>query len=83
LQLKREGLTREPHTTLQSNHLVLTHELRQQCFQGIAMPITLQSHALSNHLDMAVIVMSVVMAVLAVMVVGQGSGMMFKPQHHS
>jgi stringent starvation protein B len=33
---------------------------------------------------MAVIVMAViVMAVLAVMVVGQGSGMMFKPQHHS
>jgi hypothetical protein len=91
LQLKREGLTGEPHTTLQANHLVLTHELWQQCFQGIAIPITLQSHALSNHLDMAVIVMVVVMVmvvvvvmlVVVVVVVGQGSGMMFKPQHHS
>jgi hypothetical protein len=47
--------------------LVLSHELWQQCFQGIAIPITLQSHALSNHFDMAVIVMVVVM----VMVMGQ------------
>jgi uncharacterized membrane protein len=67
--------------------LVLSHELWQQCFQGIAIPITLQSHALSNHFDMAVIVMIMVMVVVVVvvmvMVVGQGSGMMFKPQHHS
>jgi hypothetical protein len=73
--------------------LVLSHELWQQCFQGIAIPITLQSHALSNHFDMAVIVMAVivmavivmviVMVVLMIVVVGQGSGVMFKPQHHS
>jgi hypothetical protein len=69
--------------------LVLSHELWQQCFQGIAIPITLQSHALSNHFDMAVIVMVMVMVmvmivvVVVVVVVGQGSGVMFKPQHHS
>ena len=32
---------------------------------------------------MAVIVMVIVMVVLMIVVVGQGSGVMFKPQHHS